>query len=229
MAAIDRYYLLDLDRTLLDTAKVFAVFQQYLAERSVEHRALTELLSQESQQLEATGYSFDAGDWLEEKLGAVETDELLQDFISQLKTSSEIFLNDGATELIKSVEGQYGIMTTGGKTWQEMKLRLVGLDGQPHMITSRKDKGQLIGEWARQPDGAWRLPEAFDELVVRQLILVDDKAAVFAGLPESIQGYWYCPSGDQLVSQSGSVPGNVDTIRQLSDVVDRERQAEIRS
>ena len=89
------------------------------------------------------------------------------------------------------------------------------------VVTGTPEKGVVIESW-RQEDGTFRLPEVFSmpRLVVRDIVLVDDKATAFQNLPKNVRGYLYRPTGRPVFDfQEGSVPDSVTTISSLLDIL----------
>ena len=76
----------------------------------------------------------------------------------------------------------------------------------------------LIGGWY---DAGWYHATADNGeiLEARKVVLVDDKALSFAGLPANCAGYWLCRHTTSLDSQVGGVSGQVTTVLSLKEVL----------
>lgn len=155
------FVLLDFDRTLADTNQLKADFDQ-LVEQGLERQAA---LVEFSRTHPATDYS-------------------------------QKYLLPGAAELLRFLQQQareqaigYGILTYGQIDWQRAKLAAAGLLTVPTMITDRTDKGALIAAWCQGK--GYQMPAELGGQMAKQIILVDDKAYSFDGLPSEALGL-YC-------------------------------------
>jgi hypothetical protein len=111
----------------------------------------------------------------------------------------------------------FGIITFGEPEHQRLKLQLTGLDEIPYMLADTPEKAAEMGRW-KQKGGSFRLPAAFNAQIseVREIVLVDDKAAAFIGIPSGVRGYLYRPVGREVLDfQVGDVPSSVMTITDL--------------
>ncbi len=148
----DTFVVLDFDRTLGDTDKLFAALGNLLGGR-------------------------DTVDWQVVK----------REFVALGDTTD--FLMPGARELLAYLRQMaigHGILTYGGREWQEMKLAAARLSDMPTIITSEA-KGPLLKRW-QQPDGRYALPPEFAMVEYREaqhIIFVDDKPTSFDGAPTS--------------------------------------------
>jgi len=171
--------------------------------------------------VEAAGGSFDFIGYLAEHQPA-KAKVFLQKYAALTATKpSEYYRNDGATELLESLQRArvpYMILTYGGRDWQRAKLRAAGLAHEPQMIISGKEKGELIAEWYNDARQCFVVPMEGGPEMFTRIVLVDDKAVSFAGLPAQASGYWLC-AGPQLPSQKGSVPVGVQQIDSLHQLV----------
>src|SRR3990167_9086668 len=95
----------------------------------------------------------------------------------------------GARELIELLTNRdehFGVITYGGAVWQQVKMQAAGIDSIPHIITSQKNKGILISQWAEE--GC--VPNELECVPFDKVILVDDKVICFNGFPlENAKGY----------------------------------------
>ncbi len=114
----------------------------------------------------------------------------------------------------------FGIITFGDPGQQLLKLQLAGLADIPFLIADSPEKAAAMKAWQR--DGGFMLPGIFSDRLsfVKEIILVDDKAAAFHDMPDGIRGYLYRPSGRVVQEfQAGDVPASVKTIAHLLDVI----------
>ncbi len=215
------FYVLDFDRTLFDTSAVVQHIEQFLM---VEYPDIAETVGRERQRVEMSGGSYDMLASIRQHAPDT-TDDLLASFVEHERHES--LLLPGADALMAAIEHaghEWGIMTYGGEQWQRAKLRMAGLEDAAALVIERKGKGERIAGW-RDDDGLYRLPRELGSRVVRQIVIVDDKASEFAGLPgdDSTRGYWVRNAASALPSQEGSVPGGVSTVGTLHDVIAQER------
>jgi hypothetical protein len=114
-------------------------------------------------------------------------------------------------------------MTFGGRAWQAMKLKLLGFSVDEAIILESKGKGRQIGTW--QKGGIYQIPSDFGGGIAHEVILVDDKAVEFLGLPlDGARGYMVRKGREELlVSQRGDLPVNVRVIHNLIDIIKYER------
>jgi hypothetical protein len=115
----------------------------------------------------------------------------------------------------------FGIVSYGDTDWQTIKIKASGVENIPALITDHTRKAEVIATWQR-PDKTFLLPEELstDQTFARSIVLLDDKAIAFTGLPIQARGYWVQPvSGDLLPAQQGTVPENVHIARGLREVI----------
>ena len=216
-----RFFVLDFDRTLCDTSYIFNELSRYLEE---QHPDLSKGLNEERSRIEETGGSLDVMEALlsiDENMAR----RAIAGFIDSVDDSSK-FLLPGADELLTAIANtgdSWGIMTFGGRAWQAMKLKLLGFSVDEAIILESKGKGRQIGTW--QKDGIYQIPSDFGGGIAHEVILVDDKAVEFLGLPlDGARGYMVRKGREELlVSQRGDLPVNVRVIHNLIDIIKYER------
>jgi hypothetical protein len=218
---VTTYFVLDFDRTLLDTGRVVARFEDFLMGA---YPRLAVSLRNDREQVEKSGGSYDVVAALALQAD-VPVDEILRQFVASC-ASAEYFL-PGAEELLgrlKSMATRYGVMTYGGVQWQQTKLQLVGIVDEASMIIPSRGKGVRIADW-RSVSGLYRIPDELGGGEVDRVVLVDDKAVEFEQLPVdgNAQGYLLrseaCPL---LHSQKGEVGENVTVVHSLRAVMEHE-------
>lgn len=216
MKELVRFYALDLDRTLIDTTKVY---QQLI--KQLDDSSIKDLLDNDRSSVEVSGGSFDVGESLVRAIGQARAQTLLTDFAERTQQNRQQFLLPGAGELVTAIEKSaylFGVVTTGGDLWQSTKLCATGFDSYPHLITANKYKGQMVKQWL----DAGRLPNELGGGAVHEVVLVDDKAVSFQDLPpEAARGYCV-QNGPALLSQQGELPANVKLVADLDAVIERE-------
>ena len=207
------FHVLDLDRTLLDTAKLVHHLKEIIARRDVQlSQDITTQLIEHSQRQT----SFFIFDYIAERIGH----DKLNGYISELNYSvpSRELLLPGASERIAFAKSQpgwsVGILTYGSSRDQKIKLKLAGLQMERHLITDKPKKGSLLASW-KLPNGKYKLPIEFGGHTVDILTLDDDKLIAFADLPENVFGQWVTHASIGGVVEMQKLPSNVRMVPDL--------------
>jgi len=80
-----------------------------------------------------------------------------------------------------------------------------------YLVTNEKNKGKIIASW-RKRNGLYAPTSRTDTLGVETVLLGDDKAASFAGIPDDCGGYLLRrPNEIVLKSQQGNVRHRLKT------------------
>lgn len=209
-------FVLDLDRTMANT-KLYDE-AEYALESLLGDRYSR--LKEVRQTTERSGGSFDFLAYLKENDLPIEG--FLKIFMTRTQAlGTEAFRNKGATELLERLARQsipLIFMTYGGREWQRAKLAAAGYESFPTLITDTKQKGHLIAAW-QQPDGSF-IPDSGAGVTGKfeRIVLVDDKAEAFAGLPAKATGYLLVETDKPLPSQQGVLPPHVVRIQSLDNI-----------
>lgn len=215
------FYIVDFDRTLVDSDKLLEVF----VEVSQEYIAIPrEQIEAADRDVKSRGDSFDTASYVRDRLAetgnADKWADLEKRFIHESRSLN--YLLPGAAELLEWLASHgkhYGILTYGNPLWQHLKLTASGFNHVRHIILEHKDKGRLISSW-QNTDKSFRLPEAFGRRVANRIVMIDDKAVSFEGFPVGTsKGYWVLDPAHELPSQQGSVPVNVVRMPDLAAVI----------
>lgn len=224
------FFALDFDRCLGRVDAYFDLMKTTLAKHALELEGPQ--LDSARREIEQAGgtffllpYLLDYGIISEQALSLVER-EFLQLAAERPQTE---FLEDGALELIDYIRSQElpcGIVTYGYPRWQQLKLRASRLD-VPFVITEHVSKAEVVGAW-KTTRGTFWIPPLFVSghprgIEVDEVVLVDDKALGFAGLPTGARGYWV-KSEQLLPSQMGQVPSSVVTVASLKSIITLEKE-----
>lgn len=216
---VDTFYAIDFDRCLSDTVKLDVIFYALLREMTTLD---VDAIIRDRSEVEDRGGRFDQLKVLHESLSEGELSELFEAFAEE--ASKQDVLSDGGRELLDALAARHiphGIVSYGEEAWQSIKLRASGVEAVPTLITGHSRKAELIATW-QQSDNTFLLPIALkpDGYPVAHIVLLDDKAIAFQGLPPEARGYWVqAASGELLPSQHGDVPENVETVRGLREVI----------
>ncbi len=205
------FYILDFDRTLADSEKLFDVFV------TIAKRYTTipeDQISAAHEQMIAKGDSFDTASYVRDHMReageAGRWDDLEKQFIHESRSLN--MLLPGASELLQALRGRgerFGILTYGNPLWQHLKLSAAGFNHVPRIVLVQKQKGRLVSTW-QQVDGTFHLPQEFGGGMADRIVMIDDKAVSFEGYPSlpSI-GYHVVDKAHLLPSQEGDIPANV--------------------
>jgi len=215
---MNTYYLLDLDRCLINTNALHMVFDEIV--RSTGILDVNDIIAAKKFVEDSSGGSFDTAEFVRTELkkrGQLDKwDDIQHEFIQASKDYD--YLMPGARELIELLTNRdehFGVITYGGAVWQQVKMQAAGIDSIPHIITSQKNKGILISQWAEE--GC--VPNELECVPFDKVILVDDKVISFNGFPlENAKGYQVRTGVDILVDES-QLPRNVTSVESLFDVI----------
>ena len=198
---VKTFYLIDLDRTLLDTDHASQALIDIVA---AEDQAAAERVSSHLQETARFGSQYSLHDSLGTVLGTEWRDRVEARFMAQREINQSLLL-PGARQILAFIESDRstgGILTFGSLPGQTMKIKAVGLDDVPYLVTQQPYKGRLIAEWHRS-DGGFLLPAVYGAVLADELILVDDRELSFDGLPEGALGYWV---SEEVPSALDAVP-----------------------
>lgn len=215
---VDSFYAIDFDRCLSDTPKLDVIFYQLAGEYA--QLDADELLKARNA-VEDQGVSFDQVGALSKLLTESEVSDFFEKFIE--RASTQDILSAGARELLEALEHAsvpFGIVSYGDTRWQAIKIKASGVQHVPALITDHKRKAEVVASW-QQPDKTFLIPAVLSPngVSAKHVVLLDDKAIAFSGLPIEARGYWVQPiSGVLLPAQQGEVPSNVHIVQGLTEV-----------
>jgi phosphoserine phosphatase len=215
------FYIVDFDRTLVDSDKMTEVFievaEQYDAISREQVLKADADMKRLGDSLDTAGY---VRDHMNEQGRSDEWEKLEKQFIHESRALN--YLMPGAAELLEwlAENGKpYGILTYGNPLWQRLKLTAAGFNHVRHIIMEQKEKGKFISSWQRE-NGTFHLPDAFGRGDVNRIVMIDDKAISFSNFPSGpSKGFWVLDPANELPSQQGTVPENVTRYNDLSAVI----------
>ena len=216
------FYVVDFDRTLADSDKLFDVFVE-IADKYF--KISREQLEKAHEDFKVRGDSFDTASYVRDHLINEDRFDEWADLEKRyIHESHELnFLMPGASELLEWLAAngkRYGLLTYGNPLWQRMKLAAAGFNHTRHIIMVTKEKGKLISSW-QQPDGSFRIPDELGRGEAGRIVMIDDKAISFHEFPGApSQGHWVLDPANELPSQQGQVPENVERHKDLFSVVE---------
>jgi len=208
------FHILDLDRTLLDTSKLAQRLRAIIVRHDPD---LGKDISIEFAKHVQQGTSFFIFDFIVDKIGH----EKLNLYVNELNytTPASELLLPGARERIAFAKSQpgwsMGILTYGSTRDQKIKLKLVGLQMERHIVTETPKKGAIIASW-KLPNGKYKLPIEFGGHTVDALTFDDDKFIAFKDLPEDVLGQWVTHASVGGSTDMQKLPANVRPVANLN-------------
>ncbi len=220
------FYVLDLDRCLVNTEKLLASLLEI-----IEHKAgiPPEEIDIARRECEKAGGAFDIVDYVMGSFdgrgqdGPAKWEEIKHDFITASRQHD--MLAPHAGELLEALERKkihYGIVTYGMDIWQLTKIAAAGLAEIPHVVTHDVVKGRLISSW-QLASGHFLIPRALSGaagLVAGRIVFVDDKPVSFGSIPPEAVGI--CALAPGVVwsdEQLSNLPSNVAVTEGMKGVM----------
>lgn len=224
----DRFYAIDFDRCLGDTDASFE-----LLEESLEHLGIISGidLKRARSWTEQRGESFSAFSYLRHRETSAGIESIVDYFQEAGLRKSGSLLEPGAHELLMhlSARGQhYGIMSFGDPQTQASKIIAAGLGHIPRLIVDHPYKAKDIAQWQDPQTGFFVIPKELsasgESFLVREVVLIDDKATAFDGLPQGALGYWIVKGQQPLRFQDGVVPAKVVRLQSMDAIIGAESE-----
>lgn len=226
---LSAFWAIDFDRCIGNVDRLYELLEAIVTEVASLDVAQLESARQE---VELSGGSFDVLGYLRDmtKIDQATYEQVLRTFLERAHPIRQQLLEPGAEALfayLEQYEIPYAIVSYGNPAWQLLKIQAVGHGALPIHVTHYPEKGRLIASWFDQPSGHFIIPQDItgsDTLIVDEVVLIDDKAKAFDGLPLTARGYWVKSlSGMLLASQEGSVPERVMSAQGLEAVIEMEK------
>ncbi len=204
-------YVIDLDRTLVDTDKIVEMLAISLNQQGYDGSALIDKI-EKARLSESDINAKEAID----SLGKGVWESVWEYFRNEAKKKTLVF-DDAQLFLdsLKSAKAPHIILTFGiSKDWQDLKLMSTGLDRVPTIVTGSREKGKTINSW--KGNAGVYVPPGFAELSASSVVLVDDRPNAFSDITgNDLKGY--------LLDRVGELgpfkpPANVRIISSLSEV-----------
>jgi hypothetical protein len=211
------FHILDLDRTLLNTTKLARTLKKIIAQ---DDPGLDALITKQMTKHSRNKTSFFMFEFIAEHIGH----DKLNHYVSRLNyeaPASELLL-PGAVERIAFAKSQpgwsMGILTYGAKRDQIIKLKLVGLQLEHHIITDTPKKGDIITSW-KLPNGKFKLPIEFGGHTVDVVTFDDDKLVAFENIPDDVYGQWITHAAIGGAVEMRTLPRNVRPVANLEESI----------
>lgn len=225
------FQLIDLDRTIFDTAR----FAKALTDEiEVTEPGVGAELEARYEAAYANEETFFMLRFLRDSHGDAWFEALVERVVEAI--GADALFMPGAKERLAladeltDVRPSWGVLTYGDEVDQLMKLRLIGLENAPVVLSHTPDKGELIKSW-QQADGTFMLPSEFGGGVVHNLTLEDDKLRAFTHIPAGVLGFWLMTgahTAERLKqAQKDGMSETVVAVRDLGEVSQQLREAYI--
>lgn len=226
---LEQFWVLDFDRCLADVDELSEHFLDI-----TEHVASIDRsqIEQARRDAEAQGRSFDQYAAIQASVSPEQMRYIATQFVAD--SAPEQYLMPGASALLDYVmhtpERAGGILTYGSGDWQRLKIRAaLGSRAVPYVIVAHPHKSREISSWYDADSASFRIPPVLspNDTAAGEIVLVDDKAVAFDGLPEHARGYWF-QAAELLPSQEGTVGDAVTIVRQsLDTIIEQENRSRI--
>lgn len=205
-------YVLDLDRTLVDTDKFVELLSVSLKQQGHDGNSLVDKIekariSENDINVEKAVESLGIGVW----------ESVKKYFLEQSKEKN--FLFEDAEIFLQNLKYQdlpHIILTFGiSEAWQQLKLITAGLEDIPAIVSTSRKKSKTINSW-RSEKGIYA-PPGFSELSADKIILIDDRPGAFLEITSSSFKGYLLDRQSNLMSQS-DFPAQVSVISSLSEI-----------
>lgn len=205
-------YVLDLDRTLIDTDKIVELLEEVLNQQGFDSSTIVEKierarLSENDIDAKEAIDSLGIGAW-----------KAVEKYFLQESMKDKLVFDDARSFLgrIRSADLPHIILTFGvSRAWQSLKLKSAGLEDVPSIVSNSREKSRTINGW-RSENGVYT-PPGFAKLSASNIVLVDDRPGAFLDISDNnLKGY--------LINRSGKlgadfvVPEKVSVISSLSEI-----------
>lgn len=202
------FYVLDLDRTLFNT-------DAYVGKYIEIARQFDEKVAQKLQFIWGE-QDISLRGWVTKEQGNLFQQNI--EAILEKEVAPDDLLMPGAKEFLAALRAKqidFGIATFGDRPYQAHKLQLGGLSDIPFIMTG-ESKGELIASW-QDKAGAFVLPYSLGDSSVKyhEIVLIDDKARSFKGLPKQARGYWLSETNDNALPLHEGVIERITSLDQV--------------
>ena len=211
MNSSDVLYVIDLDRTLIDTDKVISLLVDSLNDSGIDGKAFVKRL--EKARLDEA--DLDA----KKEIDKFGTDvwEKFSDYFHAEANKQKVVYDDANNFLAKldSLSRKYMILTYGvSKQWQELKISAAGFGRIKYVISNTRDKSRLIQGWLDNRNIYH--PPGFDSLKARNVILIDDRPASFVYLNKNLTGYLVDRKGTH--NKNHKFPSSIKIVKSFEEI-----------
>jgi FMN phosphatase YigB (HAD superfamily) len=195
---LDVFYIIDFDRTLARSDDLRLLFEEVaFAETAIAPERIKQGELMYRNNFDVAGY---LRGLLRETMSSDKA-EIILDRVRRLfveKAREEDLLEPYASALLSELrerQAAFGILTSGGEEWQQIKIEATGLNDIPHLVIETSRKSELISRW-RRPDDIFVIPKKLSGIAAceaRKIVFLDDKPVSFEAMPEGVEGIWVLP------------------------------------
>jgi hypothetical protein len=223
---VEVFYVLDLDRCLINSDKLLAVLLEIIERDAGISPEEINIARRECKEADCV---FDIVDYVMGSFdgrgldGPAKWNSIKRDFINE--SHHHEMLAPHARDLLAALDKRkmrYGIVTYGMDVWQLAKIAAAGLGDIPHAVTHDVVKGHLISSW-QLASGHFLIPRALSGtrgLVAEHVVFVDDKPISFDALPPEVIGICALAPGVMWSSEQLSrLPSNVTVVEGIKGVI----------
>lgn len=227
LRTIDTFFVLDLDRCLVNTEKLFVGLLDVIEERTGITAGEIEIARRE---YESDGGVFDIARYIMTFFdgkgmdGPAEWNEIKHLFVAE--AHGQDMMEPFAAKLLAQLDEsqlQYCILTFGADAWQLTKLEAAGLSDVPHMVTHDIDKGRLIASW-QLASGHFLIPTTLAGgagLVAGRIVFIDDKPVSFDRIPADVFGICaIAPGAVWAKERLEALPDNVRVVDGINSAIE---------
>jgi hypothetical protein len=207
---------LDLDRTLIREAASVAALKR--ACKSVGFDTSAMLAAENA--ITASGQSFQPLEYLRTQESEEDISIFLDIFMDNLMKENLLYHDvELFIDILNKHKIPFIILTYGENVYQQIKIQAAGLADHNCIVTRVKKKGSLIAGWKNTETDQYIVPAGKGTIQARHILLVDDKASSFYGLPADCKGALVRRPGEKLVlSQQGNVGSGVQNVASLKSI-----------
>lgn len=223
---LETLYILDLDRTLVDSSRLSNLFLSSVETFGIDTYELRQ------REARSRGQSFNL---IAELMLLVEqtrptdgrsvVDDITAHFLQHASELRETgyrrggFFEPGARQLLHALPRETRMIFTYGtdQRWQTVKLQAAGLINEHHMIATGRDKfgrpvlkSAVLKHSYNQQQRRFVFTDVANRhhsLEAKHVVMVDDKLENLVGLPALARGIWYVPARHK--SRNDDVAGRV--------------------
>lgn len=218
MPMLDTLYIFDMDRCTMNTDAIMLHLEKVLETFGIDHKD-----AENERKFTVDSPTLNVWEHLKTVILPrydVDVSEVSKAFLAT--APDESFLYPGARQLLQEFAGKTFVMTFGARDWQLMKAKLCGIDQlAPVLIVDTHEKASLIAA-AQQADNSFVFEVDGNTFSAKSVVLVDDKADAFKGLPDNCRGY-QINNGEWFWFQEGELPANAQRLDNFEQFKEREK------
>lgn len=220
---IDDFFVVDFDRCVGNVDASFELLKFVIDKLSIFDSAALQKARSEA---EACNISFDAIEHIKKLNPGADVASIKAMYIEMAKPIRGSLLECGADEFInylRSNNKHFCIMSYGNECWQKLKIEAVGLSDVPTVLVKNKRKGHHIANWFNEMSENFDIPGScfMDGIgrITSNVVLVDDKAVAFEGLPSRATGYLVQGSAKNNSDESAMVSKLINKVLRINEIL----------